>query len=967
MSTHWEELERIFAEARDIPAGDQAAFIARACGANAALKAEAESLLSASHESRDFLERPALDRLAQAFAGDGLDLQPGRRIGAYTIVRQLGFGGAGEVWRAKDERLGRDVAIKVLLPHLATDAEKLSRFAEEARAAGTLNHPNILTVHDVGEHEGMPYLVSECLEGRNLRERLKAGPIPVAEAIAVAQGVAQGLIAAHERGIVHRDLKPENTFLKSDGGIKLLDFGLAKLKLPTASAQSGADDTALSLVAGTAAYMAPEQARGESPDPRADLFALGVMMYEMLAGQHPFRGASVFETLHAILTREPLDLLAVNERVPSAVARIVMRLLQKSPDARFQSARDLAWSLAQATDSSPRLTTDRTGAQQPSGTRKPRWLLFGVPMSIAAAVAIGWWLAGQYPRSSVPGALTRFTWKLPAGTALDSAPVVAPDGRRIAFTAADSPGSPSSRLFVRGLESLEAQAIAGTDGARYPFWSPDGRSLAYFSQRKLMKVSLPNGAPAAVADAPGGRGGAWTSSGVIVYAPDVILAGLSRVPAEGGKAEPVTLLDESRGETSHWWPVALPDGIHFLYLVRSIHDDRRGIYLGRVDQPAAQAGERLLFADSAAMYVPIAGTDDADLIYIANGRVESRRFDNATLTVDTHARTLDFLPAERTMMNSPLVSASNDVMAFADSIIPMGNQLASIGVDGKGLRLWESAEAHNWPRVSPDGRLIARQHIDESRSQPDIWIEDLERGTVYPVLKTLEPDMSPVWSPDGRQLAFVTGHLPRRHGKLALNIVAADGTGIVRSLQCPGDYCEPTDWSADGSSLLVTVLESGNENIWTVSTEPDGGAKPLLAAEYGEEDARYSPDGRWVAYVSDEAGRPEVMVHTVTGPARRMVVSGEGGTQPVWRRDGRMLYFADLHGRLRNVAVRWAANGDPSFGLPMQPDLPRVGFGHWGTQYDVSPDGNRIYFMQPAEEPAPTEIHVAINWRTLLD
>ena len=964
MSTHWQELDRIFAEARQIPVGDQAAFITRACGANTALRAEAESLLSASSDTRDFLERTAIDRLAQAFAADGLDLQPGRRIGAYTIVRQLGFGGAGEVWRAKDERLGRDVAIKVLLPHLSADAEKLSRFAEEARAAGTLNHPNILTVHDVGEHEGMPYLVSECLEGRNLRERLKMGAMPVAEAIAVALGVAQGLAAAHERGIVHRDLKPENTFLKSDGGVKLLDFGLAKLKLPAGDSQASADDATLSMVAGTAAYMAPEQARGESPDPRADLFALGVMMYEMLAGQHPFRGASVFETLHAILTREPADLFAVNERVPPALGRIVMRLLQKAPEARFQSARDLAWSLAQATDGTSRPAADKTAAQDWKGTRKPAWLRAGIATAIVFAMAAGWWLAGQYPRSPTTGALTRFTWKLPAGTGLDSAPVVAPDGRRIAFTAADAGGV---QLYVRALESLDAQAIKGTEGATLPFWSPDGRSLGYFSGHKLMKVALPNGAPAAVAEAQSGRGGTWTSSGIIVYAPDLILAGLSRVPAEGGKAEPATLLDKSRGETSHWWPVALPDGIHFIYLVRSIDAERRGIYVGRVDRPAAPAGERLFFADSAAAYVPISGSNEAFLIYIANGRVESRRFNNVSLRVDAHARTLDFLPPKRTMQNPLLVSASNDVMAFADSIVPSGNRLASVTMDGKNLRLWENAEAHNWPRVSPDGRLVARLHVDESLSQPDVWIEDLERGTVYPVLKSLEPDMSPVWSPDRRQLAFVTGHLPRRQGRLTLNIVAADGTGIVRSLQCPGDYCEPTDWSADGSTLLLTVLESGNSNVWTISAEAGGLAEPILAADFNEKDARYSPDGRWIAYVSEEAGRPEVLVHTVSKPARRLVVSGEGGSQPVWRRDGKMLYFVDLHGRLRSVAVRWAENGEPVFGLPIQPDLPRVGFGHWGTQYDVSPDGNRIYYMQPTQDSVPTEIQVAINWRALLD
>jgi len=466
---------------------------------------------------------------------------------------------------------------------------------------------------------------------------------------------------------------------------------------------------------------------------------------------------------------------------------------------------------------------------------------------------------------------------------------------------------------------------------------------------------------------PLGRGGAWTSSGMIVFAPDAILSGLNRVPAEGGLPEPATLLDASRGETSHWWPVALPDGNHFLYYVRSIDADRRGIYIARVDRPAARAGERLFYSESGAVYLPRAGSNEAELVYLANGRVEIRRFDNAGLTAAANPRTVDFLPAEFTLNGSVMVSASEGVMAFTDTVAQSANRLVSLTLDGKAPRRWEPADAHNWPRVSPDGRLIARQRIDDTRSQPDVWIEDLERGTVYPVLKTLEPDMSPVWSPDGRQLAFVTGHLPNRSGDLALNIVAADGTGIVNSLQCPGDYCEPTDWSADGSTLLLSVLEAGNKNVWTISTGTDGDARPLLAAEYAERDARYSPDGRWIAFVSDEAGRPEVMVHSAAGPARRFTVSGEGGSQPVWRRDGKMLYFADLQGNLRSVAVRWAENGDPVFGLPTRPDLPRVGFGHWGTQYDIAPDGSRIYFMQPTDEPSPREIQVAINWQALLD
>ena len=438
-----------------------------------------------------------------------------------------------------------------------------------------------------------------------------------------------------------------------------------------------------------------------------------------------------------------------------------------------------------------------------------------------------------------------------------------------------------------------------------------------------MKVLLPNGAPTALADAMETRGGAWMSSDTIVFAPDLILTGLSRVNADGGATEPLTLLDPSRGETSHWWPVALPDGTHFLYLVRSINDERRGIYLGRVDQPTAQSGERLFYSESSVTYLPIAGSDEAELVYMANGRVESRRFNATSLTADAHARTVDFLPARRTVRDPLLVSASADVMAFATSVIPVGSRMVSMELDGKDPRYWGYAEAHLQPRVSPDGKLGARSIIDETRSQPDFWIEDLERGTFYPVLRTLKPDMSAIWSPDGRQLAYVTGHLPYRHGELVLNVVAADGTGVVRPLPCPGDYCEPSDWSRDGSTLLLTVLESENYNVWTVPADGSGAATPLLAADFNEKDARWSPDGRWLAYVSEEAGHPEVLVHSAKGPARRYVISGEGGVQPVWRRDGKLLYFLTLEGQLRSVAVGQGINGEGAFGLATNSTCPR--------------------------------------------
>ncbi|HEX7718777.1 MAG TPA: protein kinase, partial [Woeseiaceae bacterium] len=800
--------------------------------------------------------------------------------------------------------------------------------------------------------------------GRNLRERLNAGPIPVGEAMAVALGVARGLAAAHERSIVHRDLKPENTFLKSDGSVKLLDFGLAKLKSPAEGLGAGANDSVVGNIAGTAGYMAPEQVRGEPADPRSDLFALGVMMYEMLAGRHPFRGTSDFETMHAILTSAAPDLQTINEHVPPPLARIVMRLLEKSPEARFQSARDLAWTLGQCAESAARPRSDTPRKGKPKESPRDRWAWVAAPVLIAGVLLAGWWMSREPLREPTPPSLTRFTWTLPAGMALDSAPAVAPDGRQIAFAAKDASGV---RLFVRDLGSLEARAVAGTNGAAMPFWSPDSQSIAYFAGGRLMKVDLPRGAPAMIADAPGGRGGTWTASDIIVFAPDAILSGLSRVSALGGAAEPATLLDVSLGDSSHWWPVALPDGQHFLYFVRSIHDERRGIYLGRIDSPATHASTPLFRADSGAVYVPLAGTDEGDLFYIFDGRLEARRFNLSRLTASDDARTIAVTPGESTLRNPLMLSASQDVLAFVESVIPSDSRLATYAMSGELLRIQEKAQNQNWPRLSPDGRLLARTRIDESLTKQDIWVEDLERNTQHPVTKAMEPSMFPVWSPDGHELAFVTGHLPGRRGERKLNIAAADGTGIVRSLPCPGEYCEPTDWSTDGSSLLVNVLGSSQRDVWIVSTEPDGSAEPLLTEEFDERDARFAPNGRWIAYVSGDAGRPEVSVRSVTGPPRRMVISGEGGAQPVWRRDGNVLYFVDTQGQLRSVSVRWAEDGTPEFALPDLTDVPPIGLGHWGTQYDVSPDGSRIYFLRRNDDPPPRQMQVVIGWHALLD
>jgi eukaryotic-like serine/threonine-protein kinase len=948
VSVDWNDLERIFEQARVLPPEAQAAFVSRTCDSDE-MRREALALLAADAAASEFLTKPALDRLAESIGTEGWSLTPGAHIGAYTITRLLGAGGMGEVWRARDDRLGRDVAIKILLPHFSTDSDRLRRFADEARAAGSLNHSNILTVYDVGQHKGMPFLVAECLEGSNLRQRLNAGPMPVAEAVTLALGIAHGLAAAHARGIVHRDLKPENIFITADAGVKILDFGLAKLQSHVSANEMS--ETVSGVIVGTAGYIAPEQLKNEPVDARADLFVLGAILYEMLDGRNPFRRDNTFETLNAILTVDPPHLSA-GERVPPSLARVVMRLLEKAPHKRFQSAIDLAWALEQPADHSP----------QPVKTAEPRpwWqtrLATWTATAAAIALAAGWQLRPE--TAAVPGRIEQFPVTLPPGVSLASAPAVSTDGQHIAFAGIDAKGS---RLYVRTLSQRDASAVRGTDGATRPFWSADGAAIGYFARGQLTTLAWPRGAPVPLAPAPFAFGATWSASGTILFAPDVILTGISRVPARGGRMEPATQLDPSTGDTSHWWPVVLPDGKHFLYHVRSTRDDRIGVYLGRVSELSAPTSP-LLRSHSDVVYVR-RGDSEGVLLYVTGGRIEARRFDATTLTVASDAKSLGLAAGGTNLYHPVMLGASRDVLAFAESEIPTGDRLEAVDRNGHRVRFWADAEALNWPRLSPDGTRLAVQRVDPLRNNPEIWVEYLDTQNRVRITSAPAPDIQPVWSPDGNRLAYVTGNPPGRTGDRTLSIAAADGTRTLRSFACPTTYCEPTDWSVDGR-LLLNVRTAEALDVWTIH-EDGSGAEPVLAGSFSEYDARFSPDGEWLAYVSEESGRAEVSVRTISG-SKRIPISAHGGAEPVWRRDGSELFFVDPEGRLLAVPVRWRGDRSPVFGMPHALKVPPVGFGHWGTQYDVSRDGNHIYALRENRDPGPREIRVVRNWQRLLD
>jgi Tol biopolymer transport system component len=939
------------------PAGERAQLRAFFATEHPDLLQMADDLAASSGAVTGFLETPALALAARDLAQDEPPLPEGTLVGPYRILSLLARGGMGDVYRAADPRLGRDVALKTLPTAQPDDPQAVERFLQEARLTASLDHPNIVRVFDVGMTDGRPYLVSELLEGETLRAPILRGPVAPAEARDIAAALASGLVAAHARGLVHRDLKPENIFVTRAGTAKILDFGIAKLAQDPALPRGLA--TLTGVILGTAGYLAPEQVKGDPVDLRTDLFALGSILFELMTGQRAFAREHTIDTLHAIVHDEPPDLLPSE----TAVSAIVKRLLAKAPADRFQSAADLLWALEQIDSTTARAQAPRVAARSRFlGTARGRAITGIAGVAIVLVAFAGWWLRDRVQSPSAGPNLTQFTWSLPAGAGLDSAPIVSPDGRRFAFTAVG--GSAMPRLFVRSLDSSDATVIAGTDGAKHPFWSPDGASLGFFARGKLMRVTVAGGVPVVICDAPDGRGGAWSPTGTIVFSPNLIFEGLSKVSADGGTAEPATLVDLDGGENSHRWPAFLPDGVHFLFHVRTNTDDRRGVYAARIDRPAAKPGSPLFRSESEAVFVPTSDREQGVLLSAADGQLQARAFDAAARSVVGDPRTLPVAVGANTPYHTAMLSASADLLTSVAMPIPFGQQLGSVARDGTGVQL-SGRRPQNWPRLSPDGRWMARNMIDPARGNPDIWTENLQDGSLVRVTRSTGNDTLPVWSPDGRQLAYGSGSLTERR----LSIAAADGTGVARELPCPGPYCEPTDWSSDGNYLIVNTRQSMNSargDVWRVSLESGGAAEAILSASFPEYDARISPDRQWLAYVSEETGRPEVSVRAISGSPRRVVVSAGGGSQPVWRRDGRELLYVDIEGRLRGRAVQPHPRGELALGAAVLLDLPPIGAGHWGTQYDVSRDGQRVFFIDRTPAPRPSEINVVMGWRALL-
>jgi Tol biopolymer transport system component len=875
-------------------------------------------------------------------------ISPNTTIGQYNVVSKIGEGGMGEVWRARDTKLSRDVAIKVLPAAFSTDAERLRRFEQEAQAAGALNHPNILVIFHIGMHEGAPYIVSELLEGETLRERMAGAALPQRKAIDYALQTAHGLAAAHEKGIIHRDLKPENLFVTKDGRVKILDFGLAKLMGVGDGTQSQTEvptrrvDTDPGVVMGTIGYMSPEQLRGRPTDHRSDIFSFGAILYEMLSGKRAFRGESTADTMSAILREDPPDLSSTNKNIAPALERVVNHCLEKNPEERFHSARDLAFAVEALSGSTSMSGATTTGLPAlPAPLRKRRELLAwtAAGLFLITALALTFLYFRRPPADERP---MRFVIALPEKATDVSVPVISPDGRTVVFLASFEG---KRFIYARPLDSLTAQRLAGTDDASLPFWSPDSRYLAFFTEKKLKKIEVTGGSPQTICDVRSPGSGTWNREGVILFGQEN--APIQRVSASGGNAAPALKLDESRKETGHYSPSFLPDGRHFLYESWITTSEDSAIFVASLDGPDRKL---LLKNDSNAIYAA-----PGFLLFARETTLMAQPFDAARLQLSGEP-----FPVTEQVIFTGQYSYSNfsisetGTMVFCSGSISH-RQLVWFDREGKSLGPVGPPGEYNDIVLSPDEKRVATQRIVSGNS--DIWLLDLARGLPSRFTFEAATEDDPVWSPDGSTILFSS----TRNGRFDLFRKISSGAGNEDLLSKSETDKDGTDWSADGRFVLFDQAgSSGGTDIWILPLFGDGKPYPLLQSPFSEYQGHFAPDGKWFAYTSNESGRTEVYVQSFPPSGGKWQVSTGGGAQPHWRRDGKELFYIATDRKLMAVDVK--------FGSTFETSAPKALFQTQVVRYEapnryvVIGDGRRFLVNSPVEEVSQTPITVVLNW-----
>jgi len=950
----WEQISAIYQRAAARTGADRDAYLTQACGGNDDLRREIDSLLAhGAHES--FLNRPA-------------SLATGTRIGAYEVLAKIGEGGMGIVYRARDMKLQREVALKVLPEAVALDPDRVARLRREAQVLASLNHPNIASIHGFEDSGDVHALVLELVDGPTLADRIAEGPIPLDEALPIARQIAEALEAAHEQGIIHRDLKPANIKLRPDGTVKVLDFGLAKALEPAGTTQQAAGHASLSptitspamvtgigVLLGTAAYMSPEQAKGRQADKRSDIWAFGAVLYEMLSGKRAFAGDDVSDTLIAVLRDDP-DWSALPVKTPPRIRQVIRVCLQRNPKQRAQAIGDVRLALEGAFESS--------APQAAASDAVPQWrriaaLVTGAALSAVAVGAATWYVT----RPAAPR-VTRTTITTDAASALfisgnsrDAA--VTPDGSRVVYRG-------NGQILVRALDQLDPITLVRGVNAQNLFTSPDGQWVGFFENGALKKIAITGGPPVTVSpsDGTGARGATWSDDGTIIFATSSNATGLQRVSAAGGAPTVLTKPNRDKGEGDHMWPEFLPGdraGLFTITPVGGIVDNSQGTAVagaGVADSSQIavldlRSGTQkvLVRAGSDAHYVP-----SGHLVYSVGGMLRAVGFDLDRLEVKGAA-----VPVVSELVSTGTGAADFDIAANGTLVYLPGRLPASQGrrtlvwVDrqGREMPLKIPERAYIYPRLSPDGTRVALSIYDQ---QVDIWVWDLARETLTRMTFNPGADVYPAWMPDSRQLLF--GSSPGFEG-VNINVFrqAADGTGSTEQLTKSTNSLVPYSVSPDGSRV---VLREGNGkyDLAVLLLGKDGRTEPLIRTAFTELNAEISPDGRWLAYESNESGQREVYVRPFPNVADgRWQVSNGGGTRPLWARSGQELFYLTISGEdatLMSVPVErsaaWSA-GTPTKLLSGRFFFVNQGVGE-GRTYDVSPDGQRFLMIKESRADA---------------
>jgi Tol biopolymer transport system component len=876
-------------------------------------------------------------------------------IGTYTILAKLGEGGMGEVYRAHDARLDRQVAIKVLPKAVADDPNRLERFSREARAVSALNHPNILTIHELGTHEGKPYIVTELLEGSELSAVINREPVAPRKVVDYALQMLDGLAAAHEKGIVHRDLKPANIFVTREGRVKILDFGLAKVVESANSDVTRQDLTGSGVVLGTAGYMAPEQIRGGRADQRSDLFAFGAILYEMLSGRPAFARGTGVETMTAVLNEEPPDLTAGTTTVHPALEKIVRRCLEKEADRRFRSATDLGFAIGTVQTLSD---SQGSGPHAPAAPRS-RATMFAAAVAVLAIAAIAFqarsWLSSAAPSAR---ALLQLSFAMPRNTAPMHV-AISPDGRWVAFTGVTDA---KTQLWVRAMDEPTARLLPGTDAALLPFWSPDSRSIGYFAAGKLRRVDPATGVSTTLAEVGVPTGGSWSRDGLILYG-TLGGAGLSTVPAAGGAQRRVLAPDASQLETDFANPVFLPDGRHYFYSIFSGRREGRGTFVSSID-----GGRRHRVVEDASN-VAIAELPGRGvfLFFVRDTALMVQPFDTAALAVtgdplalgDVVGGSFDgtgALGGRRTF------SVSNTGLAIFDPVSTrLDSHLFWIDRDGRNEKILEEINHASIVRLSRDVSRFAVTRPEGERGNMDIYVAPAAGDR--PVRFTFDSanDIFPVWSRDGATIAWASN----RDGSYRIYRKSSSGSGSDEVFPRGSGFTLPTDWSPDGKHILYRHVEPGKAyDIWALPTAEGGKPFPVLNSDANEAAAVISPDGKWLAYASDETGRYEVYVDTFPPGGGKRQISMLGGNGPMWRGDGTELYYHATDGGLMATPI---TPGTGAIGGPAVKLFSFPAGGHLVTPYfSVTKDGTRFLLSKLVQHGGETPLTVLVDWPTRL-